>query len=77
MTTCYNPSLYEEPRNQPMRVIPPMPRETLLNWLESSGRFRSSEPDELQNDPVGEELDHFLDADAYALEHEEDEEEID
>ncbi|UBF29783.1 DUF3134 domain-containing protein (plasmid) [Kovacikia minuta CCNUW1] len=77
MTTCHNPSLYEEPRNQPTRVIPPIPRETLLHWLESSGRFRSSEMDESQDYSIAEELDSFLEADAYASEHEEEEEEID
>jgi Protein of unknown function (DUF3134) len=71
MTVCYNPSLSEESRNQPMRVAPFPPRESLLNWLESSGRFHASESDELPDHIMPEELDDILEPEGYALDTEE------
>ncbi|HAG83680.1 MAG TPA: hypothetical protein DCL61_21645, partial [Cyanobacteria bacterium UBA12227] len=35
----YNPSLREEPREQLAQVIPVKQEDSLLNWLESSGRL--------------------------------------
>lgn len=75
MTTCYNPSLSEEPRNQPIKVTLPATQETLLSWLESSGRFHSNEVDDFQPHKVTEDLDDILEADGYVLEEEEEEEE--
>ncbi|MDX2216717.1 MAG: DUF3134 family protein [Oculatellaceae cyanobacterium bins.114] len=75
MATYYNPALSEEPRNQPMRLVPPIPKETLLNWLESSGRFRSSENDEFQEHKISEDLDDILEPELYVLETEDDDEE--
>ena len=43
MITCHNPSLSEEPRNQPMKIAPRIAQETLLGWLESSGRLKPYE----------------------------------
>lgn len=73
MTTYHNPALYEEPRNQPMKITPPIPRESLLSWLESSGRFQAAEVEESQDDPGVEDLDSFLESDDYSLEQEEQE----
>jgi hypothetical protein len=50
-----------------------MPRESLLSWLESSGRFQAIEVEESQDNPAVEDLDSFLEADDYDLEHEEQE----
>lgn len=77
MTPYHSPELYEEPRNQRMKVIPLAPRESLFHWIESSGRFRSSEMDESQDYPIAEELESFLESDSYALDQEEEEKEID
>jgi len=71
MPTCYNPSLTEEPRNQRMKVIPLPPRETLLGWLESSGRFQLSEIDDSQDHKSPESLDDILEPDIYTSEVEE------
>ncbi|OLP15520.1 hypothetical protein BST81_25800 [Leptolyngbya sp. 'hensonii'] len=74
MTTCHNPALSEEPRNKPIRIVPPIARESLLNWLESTGRFKASENDEfLQNHKIPEELDDILDSEIYVLDSEEEE----
>jgi len=73
MTTRLNPALYQEPRNQPMKIIPPLPRESLMSWLESSGRFRSTEVDEFPNQIqiMSEDLDDILEPDLYTQEAEE------
>jgi hypothetical protein len=73
MTVRHNPALYEEPRNQPVKVFPLLPSESLLNWLESSGRFHASEPDELPDHEIPEDLDDILGQEIYALEEEEEE----
>lgn len=39
LATMYNPSLREEPRDQPAPVIPPTQGSSLLDWLEASGRL--------------------------------------
>ncbi len=71
MTPCYNPSLREMPRSQSITAVPPIMQETLLDWLENSGRFLARDLDELQERKVVEELDDFLDPEIYAPEEEE------
>ena len=73
MDLRHNPSLSEEPRNKPMTVVPLLPRESLLGWLESSGRFRASEADgsEPHEQKVPETLEDILEPDIYASEPEE------
>lgn len=70
MSTLYNPALSEEPRNQPMKILPPALRETLLGWLESTGRLQSSESDEIQDHEITEDLSDFLEPEIYLLEDE-------
>lgn len=72
MMTIYNPALSEEPRNQPMTVIPSLPKESILAWLERTGRFKSSEIDEFHDHKITEDLDDILDPEVYVLENEED-----
>jgi Protein of unknown function (DUF3134) len=71
MATQYNPSLREEPQNQPTTIVPLIPRESLLSWLESSGRFRSSENDEFPDSEMPEDLDDFLEPENQIVEEEE------
>lgn len=71
MAKQYNPSLREEPQNQPTTIVPLIPRESLISWLESSGRFRSSEIDEFQDGQILEELDDFLQPEIQIVEEEE------
>lgn len=71
MTIRPNLALSEEPINQPMKTVTPVQRESLISWLERSGRFRASEVDDLQ-DNLSEDLDDFLEPEAYVLESEED-----
>ncbi|MBW4520100.1 MAG: DUF3134 domain-containing protein [Scytolyngbya sp. HA4215-MV1] len=70
-SVCYNPALTEEPRNQPIKVVPLSPRESLLGWLERTGRLHSGETDELLDQKVSEDLDEFLEPDIAILEDEE------
>jgi Protein of unknown function (DUF3134) len=72
MTTIYNPALSEEPRNQPMKVVPLLPRESILSWLERTGRFKSSEIDGFPDCKTTEDLDDLLEPEVYVLENEED-----
>jgi Protein of unknown function (DUF3134) len=71
-TICYNPSLSEEPRNQPIKVIPLISRESLLGWLERTGRLKTREMDDFQEYKTTDELDDFLEPEVYAAESEED-----
>jgi hypothetical protein len=74
MATLYNPALFEEPRNQPMRVAPLLPRETLLSWLENAGRFHANDVDEFQDYKMTEELDDILEAEVYVSDSDNEEE---
>lgn len=73
MATSYNPALYEEPRNQPMQTVPPVPRESLLSWLENTGRFQSDEIVDLQEYKIPEDLDDILEPEIHVLEDSEEE----
>jgi Protein of unknown function (DUF3134) len=71
----HNPALHEEPRNQPIKIPPLKSRESLLSWLESTGRFQVSEIIDLQDQKVPEDLDDILGSEIYA--DEEDDEQQD
>lgn len=74
MTMPHNPALHEEPRSQPMTTILPIPRESLLSWLESTGRFQVSENDDTQERKISEDIDDILESENY--ESKDDEEEL-
>ncbi|MGB8698067.1 MAG: DUF3134 family protein [Thermosynechococcaceae cyanobacterium] len=65
MASYYNPSLSEEPRNQPIKVFPPMAQETFIGWLESTSRFLNTDNNEFQEHKVSEDIDDILDSDVY------------
>jgi hypothetical protein len=66
MIKVYNPALSEEPRNNALKLVPPVPQESLMKWLESTGRFKASEQDDTQHHSISsEELDDFLEPDVY------------
>ena len=74
MTPCNNPSLYEEARNKPSKIVPLLPRESLLDWLEISGRFQPDDVDEFHDYKLVEELDSFLESENYDPDDDEEEE---
>jgi hypothetical protein len=76
MNTFHNPALTEESRNQPLKIVPPIPRETLLHWLDRTGKLRASESDEFQEQKPSEDLDDFLDPAVYASESEDDQQDL-
>ncbi|WP_416675384.1 DUF3134 family protein [Egbenema bharatensis] len=55
-----NPALHQESLSQQARVIPPRERESLLHWLESTGRFESREVEPGTEEKVAEELDDII-----------------
>ena len=77
MTARPHPALYEERRDQPMKVIPLSPTESLLGWLESSGRLQSNEINEFQANKITGELDEILDPELYSLDDEDEQEDLD
>jgi Protein of unknown function (DUF3134) len=70
-STYFNPALYEEPRNQPIKVTPLSSRESLLTWLENTGRLQPFGIDELPDLKIPEDLDDILDPKIDGLEDEE------
>lgn len=44
----HNPSLRQFPRSQPANVIPTLRGESILEWLESSGRMMPREEEETE-----------------------------
>lgn len=77
MVNHYNfPSLHEEPRNQRAQILLIKESESLYNWIESTGRFKSYESDEVHADDLSEELDDIMEPSIYDLEKEEEAEEL-
>ncbi|NJR64901.1 MAG: DUF3134 family protein [Leptolyngbyaceae cyanobacterium CRU_2_3] len=77
MVTLQNPALREEPLSQKPHIIPPRENESLLNWLEGTGRFKAYEIGELHYDEVAAELEEIIGASIYDSEKEEEEEDWD
>lgn len=77
MTVRHNPALHEERRDQPMKVIPLSPRESLLGWLESSGRLQANDMNEFQANKITGELDEILEPELYELDDEPEQEDLD
>lgn len=67
MTDHKNPALRQESRHQPITVVPPLPRETLLDWLDRTGRLRSHTLEENGLAKIDSDIDSILDPEAYAL----------
>lgn len=70
-----NPSLREEPRYQPARVIPVAQESSLLNWLEASGRLSARETAEDEYPTDEPDISALMDVSDAAYEDEEPEEE--
>lgn len=71
VTTYSNPSLREEPLNQPMKIAYRIAEESLLSWLENNDRLlKPSQVDDFQSHKITEDLDDILEPDGYAQESE-------
>jgi len=75
----HNPSLRSYPRKQPARVIPNLRRESILEWLESSGRMmpREKEERELKRDEEAEITDLIAGDDGFEEEDDDDDDDDD
>jgi hypothetical protein len=65
MATFYNPSLHQESRHAAAKIPPQVERESLLKWLERTGRLKSDQVNESQHAKDSDELDAILDAELY------------
>jgi hypothetical protein len=70
----FNPSVSQEPRYQAIPVMQVASKETLLHWLERTGRLKLRQADAHPDSQILEELDDIIDPDNYAIEEEEEEE---
>lgn len=68
-----NPALHEEPLSKKATAIPLRENESLLNWIENTGRFKLYEPGELLGDKSVEDIEEILETSDY-LDKEEEEE---
>jgi hypothetical protein len=72
MATLYNPSLREELLSQRPGVIPPRKEESILAWLEATGRLISNGSEYAYRETEGEELAEILEtSDTYEFAEEE------
>lgn len=65
MAMRYNPSLSEEPRNRAIPVIVRKTEESILGWLEQTGRLLPREPNELHDKVDSNDWDESLDMAKY------------
>lgn len=64
MTPFHNPALRQEPKSQPLTVLTYVSRETLLEWLERTGKLKSNEVDESPEHQLPEDLETLEDLQA-------------
>lgn len=73
MKEIYNPSMQEEPYNHRTRLIPMRNDETMLDWLERTGRLISRDLDADEYDTLADELvDEIIEPEAYQEEEADD-----
>lgn len=53
----YNPSLQQEPRYEPAKVVPLGGEPSMLEWLSTQGRLVKRDPEERQASIVAEDID--------------------
>lgn len=61
MIPFHNPALRQEPQGKPPTVLTYVPRETLLEWLERTGKLKPSEVNEASDRLLPEDLDTLED----------------
>lgn len=77
MPTFHNPALSEEPQSRPLKVSPPIPRESLLGWLDRTGRLKPNDSNEVEVKKTSEDIEDILGIDNYAADSEDEEQEQD
>lgn len=73
----HNPSLIEEPRYEPAKVIPVMQEPSLIDWLEASGRLsaRESTEDDYSTDEPDTDFSALIDVNDHTDDYDDSEEE--
>jgi hypothetical protein len=79
MNKIYNPSMQEEPYDHPTRIIPASLRgeETILGWLERSGRFFAQELEEEDRILDDDFVDAIIESEAYQVDEYDDDDDDD
>lgn len=62
MIPFHNPALRQESQNKPPTSLTYVPRETLLEWLERTGKLKPSEVNEASDQQLPEDLDILEDS---------------
>lgn len=62
MIPFHNPALRQEPKNKPLTVLTYVSRETLLEWLERTGKLKPNEVDESPDQKLPEDLEDLEDS---------------
>ena len=65
MATRYNPSLSQEPRNYSIPAIARKTEESILSWLERTGRLLPHEIDQSQDQKISEDWGDITDTARY------------
>jgi hypothetical protein len=68
----YNPSLREEPRNQPAAIIPMQRNASILDWLETSGRLLARQPADFDYVDDEEEINELMGSDDASFDDDDD-----
>ena len=71
MVIHHNPALRQEPRDQPIPVVPLSTGESILGWLERTGRLKIETSGEYHDHKVTEDIDDILDPEVYPADHDE------
>lgn len=56
-----NPALKQELIGHPASIIAPRDSESIFNWIQSTGRFKSNEPDLYHDDKPTNEIEELID----------------
>jgi hypothetical protein len=64
MTLFHNPALRQEPKSKPLTVLSYVSRETLLEWLERTGKLKPHEMNESSDQKLPEDLEILEDLEA-------------
>ncbi len=78
MKKIYNPSMKEEPHDHPTWIIPPRQEETILSWIEKSGRFITQTVEDEDYDRAADEfVDEIIESESYRDNQDEDDDDDD
>jgi phosphopantothenoylcysteine synthetase/decarboxylase len=68
----YNPSLRQEPRQAPAAIIPMEQNDSMLDWLENSGRLLARNPSDFDYVDDEEEINELMGSDDNSFDDDDD-----